>query len=116
MPCPRVPTQIVAFCVMVSLLLLRRLPRNPQGLSHRFANRHKGALLRGGGAEHRVGGEGGRQLVRGSAHPLDPPAPGWPRGRGFLPAATIDRGGAASPMLATRWKPPMLPLWGTPCT
>src|SRR5215469_17496790 len=46
MPCPRVPTQIVAFCVMVSLLLLRRLPRNPQGLSHRLANRHKGVLLR----------------------------------------------------------------------
>ena len=54
--------------------------------------------------------------VSGSAHPIDPPAPGWPKVRGFLPAATIDRGGAASPMLATRWKPPMLPLWGTPCT
>src|SRR5215471_8750826 len=54
--------------------------------------------------------------VSGSAHPIDPPAPGWPKVRGFLPAATIYRGEAASPMLATRWKPPMLPLWGTPCT
>src|SRR5262245_58990608 len=58
MPCPRVPTQIVAFCVMVSLLLLQRLPRNLQGLSHRLANRHKGVLLRGGGAEHPVVGHG----------------------------------------------------------
>src|ERR1700737_4548175 len=33
--------------------------------------------------------------VSGSAHPIDPPAPGWPKVRGFLPAATIDRGGAA---------------------
>ncbi len=54
--------------------------------------------------------------VSGSAQPIDPPAPGWPKIRGFFPAATIDRGGAASPMLATRWNPPMLPLWGTPCT
>ena len=48
--------------------------------------------------------------VSGSAHPIDPPAPGWPKVRGLLPAATIDRDGAASPMLATRWNPPMLPL------
>src|SRR5262247_2743976 len=116
MPCPRVPTQIVAFCVMVSLLLLRRLPRNPHGLSHRLANRHKGVLLRGDGAEHPVVGHGDRQPGIGIRHPIDPPAPGWPKVRGFLPAATIDRGGAASPMLATRWNPPMLPLWGTPCT
>src|ERR1700730_5471392 len=54
--------------------------------------------------------------VSGSAHPIDPPAPGWQKVCGFLPAATIDRGGAASPMFATRWKPPMLLLWGTPCT
>jgi hypothetical protein len=40
--------------------------------------------------------------VSGSAHPIDPPAPGWPNVRGFLPAATIDRGGDTSPMLATK--------------
>src|SRR5262245_66595901 len=76
MPCPRVPTQIVAFCVMVSLLLLRRLPRNPQGLSHRLANRHKGVLLRGSGTEHPVVGHGDRQPGIGIRPPDRSPCTG----------------------------------------
>src|SRR5207244_2921330 len=63
MPCPSVPTQMVAFFVVVSLLLLqlRGLPRDSQGLSHRLTNRHKGVLLRRGGSEHPVVSYGNRQ-------------------------------------------------------
>src|SRR5215467_8954846 len=61
MPCPRVPIQMVACFVIVSLLLLRRLPRDSQGLSYRLANRYKGILLRRGGSEHPVMGHGDRQ-------------------------------------------------------
>jgi hypothetical protein len=54
--------------------------------------------------------------VSGSAHPIDPPAPGWPKVRGLRPAGTMAMGGGAWPIGATRWNPPMLPLWGMPCT
>src|SRR6516162_1853908 len=67
-------------CVMVSLLLLRRFPRNPQGLSHRLANRHKGVLLRGGGAEHPVVGHGDRQPGIGIRPPDRSPRPGMAKG------------------------------------
>src|SRR2546427_12911442 len=39
----------------------------------------------------------------GSAHPIDPPAPGWPKIRGLLSAATIHSRRAAAPMLVTQW-------------
>src|SRR5215470_13044610 len=52
---------MVACFVIVSLLLLRRLPRDSQGLSYRRANRYKGILLRRGGSEHPVVGNGDRQ-------------------------------------------------------
>src|SRR5215813_4756796 len=94
MPCPRVPTQIVAFCVMVSLLLLRRLPRNPQGLSHRLANRHKGVLFRGGGAEHPVVGHGDRQPGIGIRPPDRSPCTGMAKGPRVRPRRDYRQGWA----------------------
>src|SRR6202158_608855 len=60
--------------------LLRRLPRNPQGLSHRLANRHKGVLLGGGGAEHPVVGHGDRQAGIGIRPPDRSPCTGMAKG------------------------------------
>src|SRR6201998_2430237 len=65
---------------MVSLLVLRRLPRKPQGLSPRLANRNKGVLLRGGGAEHPVVGHGDRQPGIGIRPPDRTPCTGMAKG------------------------------------
>src|SRR5262249_48627798 len=101
---------------MVSLLCYDAYPETPRAFRTASPIDTKGFSSGVVARNLRWGVRAPASWVPGSAHPFDPPARGGQKVRGFLPAATIDRGGAASPMLTTRWNPPMLPLWGTPCT